>query len=182
MTTERTERREEIKLRLEYAKLATSLLGIVVIWIALQQWEASQRQEREAQRLEDQKAYNLIATNWNEHLRMFVERPFLRPYFFQGEPIDPNHNNYNAVSAIAEVRIDLMDSILTHAAARRWSDREVAGWHETFRDAFRASPIMCAHYKETVSHFGLIAKDARIGCATPNKRSTTPGQRKRLRF
>ncbi|QIO33816.1 hypothetical protein [Bradyrhizobium sp. 1(2017)] len=39
--TDRSERREEIKLVLEYLKLVISVGGIVTLYFALRQWEAA---------------------------------------------------------------------------------------------------------------------------------------------
>jgi hypothetical protein len=72
------ERREEIKLRLEYLKAAISLGVIGTVLFAGLQW-------RMANQAALQTNYQRIAFEWRNHLATFVEKPVLRPYFEDGK-------------------------------------------------------------------------------------------------
>ena len=151
------ERMERSRLRLQIVQTVASLISMIAILIAYVQFQ-------EGQRREEQGVYRTISADWNEHLGLFVEKPALRPYFFDGKTIESGDPNADAVFAVAAVRIDLMDSILAHMHARRWPDAETAGWREEFKDAFAASPAMCAQIARTSAHFGLVTDSATAGC------------------
>jgi hypothetical protein len=120
----RSERREEIKLMLEYAKMVLSLAGILTIVFAGLQWRAANQVANEA-------VYQKITTEWNEHLKIFIEKPELRPYFESNKELIANDQNTQSVLALADVRLDVEDAILTYAAFRGASS-EIVGWNNTF--------------------------------------------------
>lgn len=155
------ERMERSRLRLQIVQTIASLVSMIAIVIAYVQFQESERRE-------EQGVYRTISADWNEHLGLFVEKPGLRPYFFDGKPVGPGDPNADAVFALAAVRIDLMDSILAHMHARRWPDAETAGWREEFKDAFASSPAMCAQIARTSAHFGLVRDSANAGCRELN--------------
>ena len=69
-----------------------------------------------------------------DHLKTFVERPYLRPYF---------------------LRLPMfgwMDSVLTYAAMSGQSNA-IAGWKNAFASAFRNSTILCGRLRETESSY-----------------------------
>jgi hypothetical protein len=154
----RKERREVWALRLQGMQALISIGGVVLIVIAYAQWGAAQRRE-------EQDVYRTISKDWNEHLKFFVERPDLRPYFFAGRAVDPRSPDVERVYAVADVRLDLMDATLTHMEARGWTIEETYGWRATFTDGFRQSPAMCSVFFETYEHYSLLREIAREGCA-----------------
>ena len=151
------ERMERSRLRLQIVQTIAALVGMTAIVIAYVQFQESERRE-------EQSVYRTISADWNEHLRLFVEQPELRPYFFDARPVAAGDPNADAVYAVAAVRIDLMDSILAHMDARGWSNEETAGWREEFKDAFASSPALCAEMAKTSAHFGLVRGAANAGC------------------
>jgi hypothetical protein len=148
---------ERSRLRLQIVQTIASLIGMTAIVIAYVQFQESERRE-------EQSVYRTISADWNEHLRLFIEQPALRPYFFDAKPVAAGDPNADAVFAVAAVRIDLMDSILAHMNARGWSDKATAGWREEFKDAFATSPALCAEMARTSAHFGLLSESANAGC------------------
>jgi hypothetical protein len=145
---DRSERREEIKLKLEYAKIVFSLAGIATIVFAGLQWRAANQVANEA-------VYQRIATEWRDHLKTFVEKPQLRPYFESKKELSSDDPNAQAVLALADVRLDVEDAILTYADFRGQADA-IVGWRNTFASSFKTSPVLCARLKETSSNYGLI--------------------------
>ncbi|EPE98634.1 hypothetical protein [Rhizobium grahamii] len=153
---ERAERREEIKLRLEYLKTAISLLATCSILFAALQWF-------EANRLADHTVYQKMTSDWQAQLQTFVAKPDLRPYFFEGKTMKDDDPNRNLILAVAESRLDVMDAILSFAA-RRWSHKTYEGWRNTFMVAFGSSPVLCDLMKQGVDEYGLIVPIAKAGC------------------
>ena len=148
---------EKKRLWLQIVQTSAALISMVAIVIAYYQFE-------EGQRREEQSVYRTISTDWNEHLRLFVDKPQFRPYFFEAKPVAPGDPNTETIYAIAEVRLDLMDSMLANMDARDWSEDETAGWRSTFRDAFAMSPVLCNVLSRTSAHFALLKKPAEAGC------------------
>jgi hypothetical protein len=148
---------EKRRLWLQIVQTSAALISMVAIVIAYYQFE-------EGQRREEQSVYRTISTDWNEHLRLFVDKPQFRPYFFEAKPVAPGDPNIETIYAIAEVRLDLMDSMLANMDARNWSEDETAGWRSTFRDAFAMSPVLCDLLSKTSAHFALLKKPAEAGC------------------
>jgi hypothetical protein len=140
-TNGRAERREEIKLRLEYLKVVISLGVIGTLLFAGLQW-------RMANQAALQTNYQRIVSEWRNHLATFVEKPLLRPYFEGRKKLTDDDPNREAVLALVDVRLDVIDGILTYAALRGESD-VVGGWKDTFTSAFRTSPALCARLQET---------------------------------
>ena len=148
---------ERTRLWLQMVQTSAALISMVAIVIAYYQFE-------EGQRREEQSVYRTISTDWNEHLRLFVDKPQFRRYFFEAVPVPPDDPNAEAVYALADVRLDLMDSILANMDARDWSEEETAGWRSTFRDAFAMSPVLCDMISRTSAHYALLKKPAEAGC------------------
>lgn len=152
----RGERREEIKLILEYVKVVFSLVGVATIIFAGLQWRA-------ANHVADQATYQRMATEWRDHLKTFVEKPDLRPYFESKKQLNSDDQNAQAVLALADVRLDVADAVLTYAAQRGFY-AQIGGWERTFASAFRTSPVLCSRLSETSANYGLIVPIGRTAC------------------
>jgi hypothetical protein len=96
-----------------------------------------------------------MTTEWRDHLKTFVEKPDLRPYFEHRVELTTDDPKREAVLALADVRLDTIDAILTYAVPT-WSDDEIFGWRSTFENAFRSSPVLCARLNETPANYGRI--------------------------
>src|SRR3954454_2571503 len=100
---DRAERREEIKLRLEYAKALLSLVGIVSIVFAALQWQAANRAAEAGNRAALLSLYQRVASEWRDQLRALVEKPHIVPYFLDGKQLKPDDPNRDVVLAFADV-------------------------------------------------------------------------------
>lgn len=154
--TDRSERREDIKLYLEFAKLATSGLGLIVIALAVLQWQTANTNAL-------QTVYQRMTNEWRAHLTMFVERPNLRPYFADSAVLPVADADRQSVLAMADVRLDVMDATLTYARIQGLS-KEIAGWENTFSAAFRQSVVLCDRLRATQTEYGLIVPIADKSC------------------
>jgi hypothetical protein len=152
----RADRREEIKLRLEYLKVVISLGVIGTLLFAGLQW-------RTANQAALQTNYQRIASEWRSHLATFVEKPLLRPYFEGRKELTNDDLNTEVVLALADVRLEVIDGILTYAAL--WGESDgIVGWENTFAAAFRGSPVLCARLQETRANYGLAVPIGYAAC------------------
>jgi len=143
----RAERREEIKLILEYAKVAISLGLLGTILFAALEWQRANRASLQTNYLQ-------VASAWRTHLTTFLDRPSLRPYFEAGKQLNDDDPNREIVLAVADVRLEVMDDILDYAS---WAgvSNQIGDWKRTFTAAFRSSPILCQRLAETRTAYGL---------------------------
>ena len=146
--TARAERREEVKLVLEYAKVAISLAGIGTLLFAALQWGAANRAAEQANRIATRSTYEKISNEWREHTQTFVRQPHLWPYFESGKELRDDDPNRDLVLALADVRLDVMDAILTYFAIQP-PEGGIQGWKNTFARTFRTSPALCARLGAT---------------------------------
>lgn len=86
------------------------------------------------------------------HLKTFVQHPQLRPYFEEIKEFETDDKHRQLVLALADVRLDVMDAVLTYAAMSGQGNA-ITGWKNAFANAFRNSTILCARLKETESSY-----------------------------
>ncbi|MEX0284077.1 MAG: hypothetical protein AB3N23_05655 [Paracoccaceae bacterium] len=147
------------KFRLQVFQTLLSVVGLIALLLAFAQWRASVRRD-------NLNTYVLLAQGWNNHLMTFVEKPDLRPYFKDGLDVSADDPLAQRVLAVAEVRLDLMDGLLTYISQQGWTPDETSGWQNTFRDAFASSPALCRVHAGSTSSYGLINPLARSQCST----------------
>jgi hypothetical protein len=162
--TNRAERREEIKLILEYFKVVASLGVVGTIVFAALQWQQGNKAADRANETAIQAVYQRMTNEWRDHLQTFIKSPELRPYFEGGKELGADDKNREIVLAVADVRLDVMDAILTYAALHGY-EKEIGGWRKTFASAFSASPVLCSRIRETEANYGLIVPISRHSCS-----------------
>jgi hypothetical protein len=180
---DRSERREEIELYLEYVKVATSFAVVGTLIFAGLQWQTANRAAENANDIANLNLYRQITNEWRDHLKTMVEKPELRPYFEEQKQIGKNDQQKEAVLATADVRLDVLDAILTYFALRAqsramlesklaFSGDAILGWKNTVSNAFRASPVLCARLGETKSSFAnaQILPVWKASCVFPSDR------------
>jgi hypothetical protein len=150
--TERAERREELKLLVEYIKLAASVaVAFSVLFVGLQ-WSSANEAAQKANLAANLALYQRMTDEWRNHLKTFVEHPQLRPYFEEMKELKTDDEHRQRVLALADVRLDVMDAVLTYAAMSGLSNA-IAGWKNAFSSAFRTSTVLCARLRETESSY-----------------------------
>lgn len=171
--TERAERREEMKLVVEYVKLGISFAVVLSVVFAGLQWSSAIEASRRANLVANLALYQRMTSEWRDHLKTFVERPNLRPYFEEMKEFETDDKQRQVVLALADVRLDVMDAVLTYAAMSGQGDA-ITGWKNAFASAFRKSTILCARLKETESSYPK-AEILRLA-ASCGATATAPGQ------
>jgi hypothetical protein len=150
--TERAERREEMKLVIEYFRLAATFALLSSVLFAGLQWSNANEAAKRANLVANLALYQRMTNEWRDHLKTFVERPHLRPYFEEMKAFETDDKYRQSVLALADVRLDVMDSVLTYAAMSGQSNA-IMGWKNAFASAFRKSTILCARLKDTESSY-----------------------------
>src|SRR3712207_4850829 len=98
------------------------LLNFSVFWrqlhIAKEQIDTAVRQLAIAQKQPDLHLIQQAITVTSDHVRLLVERPYLRPYFYEGAEWKPGDAaTLDEVKAMSELILDNFASALMHAAA-----------------------------------------------------------------
>ena len=120
-------------------QLGVSVLGFLIVGYTL--WYANQS-------IQSNVFTNMAA--WTFELdKVFLEHPHLRPYFCSGKPLDsdPKDDDYYRVLTIAELTLDMIDSML-QLEGHFPRDLPLTGWKEWMRDCFRDSPVTCQVFEE----------------------------------
>lgn len=149
---DRAERREEMKLVIEYLKLGASFAVLLSVLFAGLQWLNANEAARKANLVANLALYQRMTTEWQDHLKTFVQYPQLRPYFEDKKAFEADDKQRQQVLALADVRLDVMDAVLTYAAMSGQGDA-IVGWKNAFSSAFRNSTILCARLKEAEASY-----------------------------
>ncbi len=133
-------RTSRIKFGLEIATLLTAATALASVILTHRQLGLTQRQL-------ELLAYQQIISNGVEFDKVLIEHPELRPYFKEGKAIGKDDRLYNQAALIAELQLDMIDSIIVFPVSAAGSSH-VTTFPETFARAFRESPVMCEFLQE----------------------------------
>jgi len=125
--------------------VAVGLLNFTVftkqLHIAKEQIETGVRQLELAQKQPELQLIQRAITETNEHVRLLVERPYLRPYFYADAEWQPGDTaTRDEVMAMAEFILNNFASALMHAAA--FPQYPVRGIDRSIMFHLRHSPAM----------------------------------------
>lgn len=162
-----------MKLIVEYIKLAISFAVVLSVVFAGLQWASAIEASNRANLLANLALYQRMTNEWRDHLKTFVERPDLRPYFEEMKELETDDKQRQAVLALADVRLDVMDAVLTYAAMSGQGNA-ITGWKNAFARAFRKSTVLCARLKETEASYPKA--EILLLAASCGARATAPGQ------
>jgi len=117
-----------------------SLLSLIFVVVQVRQTTVSMQASM----------YATIATQTLEMDKMFIEKPELRPYFYDGQDIKKGDLNYDRVLSIAEYQLDYFDSTRTelgYIPRDQDTQEDRATWNNYLGDSFANSPILCERIK-----------------------------------
>lgn len=137
------------------------LTGLLNFSVFVRQLRASREQLETARRLlessRQQPQIQLVQramTETSDHLRLLIERPYLRPYFYENkvwkEGDVPSHDE---VKAMAELLLSNFASAIIHSAA--FPQYPLRGVEQTIRFHLRNSPAMREFLLEAFDRFQL---------------------------
>jgi hypothetical protein len=88
------------------------------------------------------------ATDWVLGLdRVFIERPHLRPYFYNGEAIAPGHDDFDEAVAMAELVADTLEAVWEQRFASR-GKQPIEGWENWMMEMVDQSPLLRRHLSD----------------------------------
>ncbi len=139
----------------------TLIILIIQTWIFRRQMVLLQRQTKDA--LETSRSLSLTQL-WETEFKaddMFLEKPHLRKYFYEGVPLDENSPLYAEAEAVAEKLLDIIEHLLWQATLfpNLFVHDEPVGkikwdiWHQYIIDMFISSPLLLAYADERRSWY-----------------------------
>jgi hypothetical protein len=91
--------------------------------------------------------------------KIFIEKPQLRHYFYEGDSILPNDSNYQQVEAIAEFMLDNFDAVLNNEDYFKKDLEAKKAWVNYIRCSFHSSPILRTEFKNNLSSYRKELED-----------------------
>jgi len=138
------------------ASLLVSIVGLGSIWISIQSFKQS---ERAALASTSQQ----IISDSADVDKLFIQYPEMRAFFRDRKPIHRGEEGYDRAAAIAELRVNALDTVLTFPQVFKADN-----WSNVARSSFRDSPIMCefiSMYKANYSKTTIQVSDE--ACRSP---------------
>lgn len=108
---------------------------------AREQLETARRQLESARQQPEIQLVQRAMTETSDHLRILVERPYLRPYFYENKAwAEGDAASHDEVKAMAELLLNNFASAIIHSAA--FPQYPVRGVEQTIRFHLRNSPAL----------------------------------------
>ena len=121
---------------------------------AREQLETARRQLESARQQPQIQLVQRAMTETSEHLKILIERPYLRPYFYENKPwVEGDAASLNEVKAFAELVLNNFASAIIHSAV--FPEYPVRGVEETIRFHLRHSPALRDFLMESFDRFQL---------------------------
>jgi hypothetical protein len=121
---------------------------------AREQLETARRQLESARQQPQIQLVQRAMSETSDHLRILVERPYLRPYFYENKPwAEGDRASADEVKAMAELLLNNFASAIIHSAA--FPQYPVRGVEQTIRFHLRNSPALREFLLEGFDRFQL---------------------------
>ena len=121
---------------------------------ARDQLETARRQLESARQQPQIQLVQRAMTETSEHLKILIERPYLRPYFYDNKVwVEGDVASLNEVKAFAEFVLNNFASAIIHSAV--FPEYPVRGVEETIRFHLRHSPALRDFLMESFDRFQL---------------------------
>jgi len=147
---------------------AAGFIGVIItLYLMNRQTRMSDRELKE----------NLLVPLKTQQLeldKLFVERPHLRKYFYNGEIISEDKSDeYAQAAAVAEYMLDHFAAVMSHTTTEGKPLISTI-WREYMKDCFAHSPILCT----TLEKYGrwYPGELSNIKKEALNNRSETPAK------
>ncbi len=121
---------------------------------AREQLETARRQMESARQQPEIQLVQRAMSETSDHLKILIERPYLRPYFYENRPwAEGDRASSDEVKAMAELLLNNFASAIIHSAA--FPQYPVRGVEQTIRFHLRNSPTMRDFLLESFERFQL---------------------------
>lgn len=96
--------------------------------------------------------WQILTQQGSDISRIFLDHPNLRPYFYDGKPLDKTDPNFNAVMAVSEMYLDFIegfqdDYVFALPGMAKDGESRLL-WDKYFKDMFASSPALRTYAKE----------------------------------
>lgn len=158
---------------------------------AHEQMETARKQLENAQKQPEIQLIQRAMTEMSEHLPILIERPYLRPYFYESKVWkEGDKANRDELLAMAELLLDNFASAIIHSAS--FPQYPIRGVEETIRFHLHNSPALREFLLENFDRFQLAGlallrlKNETVAETEEDLRrlisKTRPDERERLRL
>ncbi len=121
---------------------------------AREQLDTARRQLENARQQPEIQLVQRAMSETSDHLRIFVERPYLRPYFYDNRAwAEGDRATTDEVKAMAELLLDNLASAIIHSAA--FPQYPLRGVEQTIKFYLRSSPACREFLLEAFDRFQL---------------------------
>lgn len=121
---------------------------------AQEQIETAQRQLENAQKQPEIQLIQRAMTEMSEHLPILIERPYLRPYFYESKVwAEGDQTNLNELKAMTELLLDNFASAIIHSAS--FPQYPIRGVEQSIRFHLQNSPTLREFLLENFDRFQL---------------------------
>jgi hypothetical protein len=121
---------------------------------AHEQMETARQQLENAQKQPEIQLIQRAMTEMSEHLPILIERPYLRPYFYESKIwIEGDKANSDELKAMAELLLDNFASAIIHSAS--FPQYPIRGVEQSIRFHLKNSPALCEFLIENFDRFQL---------------------------
>jgi hypothetical protein len=147
------------------AAVAGAVSAILVpgaLWLAARQWREMAKQTERSVIAIKSSVYQSFASQLQEIALLFIERPELRKYFYDGSDAPRKEPQATQARALAAVFLDFMDTVAVQVVSIPEQDRDV--WFAFFRDLLTTSPVIRQCWADTAEWYSL---DLRRVLGTP---------------
>lgn len=131
--------------------LVISVIGFAAIIIQLNQLERGLRSSARGS------IYDMAA----RVKELFLKYPEMRSYFFDGDPIEPNHQDYNLAINIADYVCLYLEQITTQGESIQATSRK--SWFRYARETYQNSPLLQQHLNGKENWYAPIFWDVLEG-------------------
>jgi hypothetical protein len=156
--SEEQKRYWELDLRYKVIQLLVSVVGffLIIVGLALNYWQAGN-----VAKATRANVGHSVVTHVTNLDKVFLERPYLMVYFYDGKPIDKKDEKFAEVRAAAVMVLDVFDLIATQNRhfPEYWD--KPGAWDEWMIDVFATSPILRETFDEYQDWYGEGLKDKR---------------------
>lgn len=124
----------------DVAQLGVAIVGFVLIWLQLAKLKKALAGD----------AYTSLYEQYVDVCKLFLQKPHLRPYFYEQRTVDSREPGSEKTLAEIEIVAELMVGLLEHAALQQDSiPKEIYTqcWLEYTKDRFK-SPSLVAYWHE----------------------------------
>jgi hypothetical protein len=138
--------------------VVTSLLNFSVFLRQLragrEQVETARRMLEAAQQGPEIQLVQRAMMETSDHLRVLVEKPYLRPYFYENKAWqDGDQATLDEVKAMAELLLDNLASAIIHSAA--FPQYPIRGVEQNIRFHLHQSQVLCDYLMEAFDRFPM---------------------------